>query len=97
MPSFSHDKEHTWKTCINPPICVYLYEYAEHIYLFFLNILCYAVTLKLSNLSRMLRYVAYAFGLVFSYMAQLHEGREFSPLQSISCFGIALLAVVTWL
>lgn len=77
-------------------VSIYMNMLNIYIY-FFLNILCYAVTLKLSNLSRMLRYVAYAFGLVFSYMAQLHEGREFSPLQSISCFGIALLAVVTWL
>ena len=84
-----------WKTCIYPLICVYVYEYTEHVH--FLNILGDTVTFKLSNLSRMLRYVAYAFGLVFSYMAQLHEGREFSPLQSISCFGIALVAVVTWL
>ena len=43
-----------------------------------------------------LRYVAYAFGLVFSYLAQLHEGREFSPVQACSCFGIALVAVATW-
>lgn len=39
------------------------------------------------------RYVAYAFGLCFSYLAQLFEGRDFSALQGFSCFGIALLAV----
>ena len=48
---------------------------------------------QMRRLTSVAKYVAYAFGLVFSYMAQLHEGREFSPLQSISCFGIALLAV----
>ena len=48
------------------------------------------------QLATALRYVAYAFGLVFSYLAQLHEGREFSPVQAFSCFGIALVAVAPW-
>eukprot|EP00435_Cladocopium_sp_Y103_P012117 s3332_g3.t1 len=48
---------------------------------------------QMRRLTSVAKYVAYAFGLVFSYLAQLHEGREFSPVQACSCFGIALVAV----
>lgn len=48
---------------------------------------------QMRRLTSVAKYVAYAFGLVFSYLAQLCEGRDLSFFQAFSCFGIALMAV----
>lgn len=49
---------------------------------------------QLRKLSSVSKYVAYSFGLVFSYSAQLWNGsRQFDPIQAGCCCGIAVIAI----
>lgn len=48
---------------------------------------------QLRRLTSVAKYVAYAFGMVVSYVVQLYSGRELDPLQAVCCGGIAALAV----
>ncbi|CAJ1451299.1 unnamed protein product [Effrenium voratum] len=53
----------------------------------------FLVAEQMRKLTSVSKYVAYAFGLVMSYLAQLYEGRGFRWEQAASCLGIALAAV----
>jgi len=48
---------------------------------------------QMRNLTSISKYVAYAVGLVFSYVAQLIEGRAFCAWQACSYGGLALAAI----
>ncbi|CAE7182404.1 unnamed protein product, partial [Symbiodinium pilosum] len=48
---------------------------------------------QMRNLTSIAKYVAYAIGLVLSYLVQLAEGRTFCPWQACSYCGLALAAI----